>query len=363
MEKIEDERIEDEKVEPDLRDQGKDWLEKTHLVLKRMIHIFHKICEKHEIPYFAIGGTLLGAYRHKGFIPWDADADMGMMMNDYMKFKEIVEKELPKDIFFQNCETDPYRDKCNIGLVKLRDRYSCYCEHHKQKEHQGIQLDIFLYTWKGKYTLRNLGWPEKVPYKMIFPVKKMIFEDIEICVPNKTKEFLNVEYPASLDLPPIHLRYPHEGRVNPYIACCHPASLNWYNGTFAFMITLNQLDFIDILNVLLCLATSCRKKIVLYCDEPKEIKETKEAKEIILKIVENKMGLFPPIKHIKTMEEWISCGVHNFENRVYNCKIGITNELMNPGNSKLEIINICPPNKTDPITNYFNSLYPVTNSY
>ena len=65
------------------------------------------ICEKHGFTYFMLGGTMLGAIRHKGFIPWDDDIDLGMPRKDYDRFLEIAPKELSKHLKLVNYHTDP----------------------------------------------------------------------------------------------------------------------------------------------------------------------------------------------------------------------------------------------------------------
>ena len=61
---------------------------------------FEKLCERHGLRYFAIGGTALGAVRHHGFIPWDDDMDVAMPRKDYNKFVDIANKELPAHLRF-----------------------------------------------------------------------------------------------------------------------------------------------------------------------------------------------------------------------------------------------------------------------
>ena len=107
-----------------------------------MLVDFHRLCEKYNINYVLFGGSLLGAVRHKGYIPWDDDADIGMLREDYELFKKHID-ELDADIcYFQDNETDPYY---RWGYGKLRRTNTEYIrvgqEHLKSKT--GIFVDVF----------------------------------------------------------------------------------------------------------------------------------------------------------------------------------------------------------------------------
>ena len=65
-----------------------------------------RICEKHNIAYFADWGTLLGTVRHAGFIPWDDDFDIAMKRRDYELFLEVSKTELSNDCFISSFYTD-----------------------------------------------------------------------------------------------------------------------------------------------------------------------------------------------------------------------------------------------------------------
>ncbi|NOJ72308.1 LicD family protein [Paenibacillus alvei] len=102
-----------------------------------------RICEKHGIPYFLSDGTLLGAIRHDGYIPWDDDVDIQMLRKDYDRFCEVCKSELNHEKFFlQNQKLDK---NYNWVFGKLRLKNTSYIragqEHLEQKD--GICMDIF----------------------------------------------------------------------------------------------------------------------------------------------------------------------------------------------------------------------------
>lgn len=107
-----------------------------------LLKIFVDFCNKHNLKYYLVGGTLLGAIRHKGFIPWDDDIDVAMLREDYDKFCELAAKEFTGDIFFQSYKTDknyPYI------FSKLRDSNTTFVEaiyKHVNMNH-GVYIDIF----------------------------------------------------------------------------------------------------------------------------------------------------------------------------------------------------------------------------
>ncbi|MBO5867860.1 MAG: LicD family protein, partial [Oscillospiraceae bacterium] len=65
------------------------------------------LCDKHGLTYYMLGGSMLGAIRHKGFIPWDDDIDFGMPREDYERFLELAPTELPKHLKVVNYRNDP----------------------------------------------------------------------------------------------------------------------------------------------------------------------------------------------------------------------------------------------------------------
>jgi len=119
-------------------------LRKAQLIMLDMLIEFDAICKKHQLRYWLDSGTLLGAVRHQGFIPWDDDIDLSMPVEDYNEFLSVANSELSKEIFLQTSQTDK---NFKFDYTKLRSNKASIVEHHEKdqaiKYHQGVFVDIF----------------------------------------------------------------------------------------------------------------------------------------------------------------------------------------------------------------------------
>lgn len=118
-----------------------DDLKKLHKELLLILKEVDRVCRKNNIKYFLSFGTLLGAIRHNGFIPWDDDMDVCMLREDYDRFCEVCKNDLGNEFLLQTQDTDEYYN-WTFGKVRLlhTDYIRVGQEHLKQK--RGICIDI-----------------------------------------------------------------------------------------------------------------------------------------------------------------------------------------------------------------------------
>lgn len=117
-------------------------LKKLHKALLIIADEIDRICRENNIKYSLIGGSMLGAIRHKGFIPWDDDMDIGMLRQDYNKFLEVCKTQLNSAFDLQTNTNDP-NYVYGFAKILLRDTYLLQFGHEKTKNRKGIFVDIF----------------------------------------------------------------------------------------------------------------------------------------------------------------------------------------------------------------------------
>lgn len=245
-------------------------LRKCQLKQLDILKTIDSICKKHNITYWLDGGSVLGAVRHKGFIPWDDDIDIGMTKEGFEKFCDVAPRELPQTMYLQN----PIKDGSQGNVVKIRDLNSIYIDSFddfKSNYHQGIFVDIFVFipypslskkfvkkvtkritkshsllTEKHYYSVKNmialpyfafmylynlLQWKvaslfaKKGEYygnilinngygimhkkDSIFPGSTIKFEDADFCAPGNADEYLRDIYGDYMIVPPPEKRVFH----------------------------------------------------------------------------------------------------------------------------------------------------------
>lgn len=247
-------------------------LRKAQLRMLSIVIEIHKICIKHNIRYWLDYGTLLGAKRHDGFIPWDDDLDISVELKDYDKLCEVLKKELPDDLKLQDRSTEEFYP---LGFAKVRDQNSFihdeYADTHIKDK--GLYVDIFpvergsiilkqaihfFYfrlvfnvkfkdAKKGKTSklIPKLVWPciyfaikiarslkfmspkdqligaygtvglywTRFNKKDIFPLKKTEFEEHKLLVPNNADQHLKKIYGDYMKMPPVEDRKVHATKI------------------------------------------------------------------------------------------------------------------------------------------------------
>ena len=148
---------------------------------KRLLEImkwFHNFCEQNNLQYYALGGTLIGAIRHKGFIPWDDDIDIGMPRNDYEQFIKLTFKKEFGNFIIESLKN---KNKDYIwAYSKIYDKSTTFIEENKVK--RGIFIDVFPIDGVCDKKLMLFG-----SYIKILVIKKII---LSIIAPYRKRSFI-----------------------------------------------------------------------------------------------------------------------------------------------------------------------------
>lgn len=126
--------------------------------LLRCLLVFHNFCEEHNLTYYLLGGTLLGAIRHKGFIPWDDDIDVAMPRKDYEKLLSL-QKKIENNTKLRHYSHEkgfiyPFAKLCSTKITVSEPFYKPFtC---------GLWIDIFPFDYGFKYNISN-----KVAYSIV----------------------------------------------------------------------------------------------------------------------------------------------------------------------------------------------------
>lgn len=225
-------------------------LRRGQLRMLEMLKFIDHVCSKYKLTYWLDGGTLLGAARHQGFIPWDDDTDIVMPYDDMMRLSNIMAENYADIDFVIQChKTDPRYYGSWYVLRDLKSEYIQDSYLHRIRKYRGLQVDIFpfehthkiLYKFGGRLHLYLVEFPlsgrlkcirsmvpvnfsilQKLIYPIfrlfplkktdilsygygnsfriwqkkddIYPLKRIKFEGLEFNVPNNYKKYLKNIY-------------------------------------------------------------------------------------------------------------------------------------------------------------------------
>jgi hypothetical protein len=166
---------------------------KTFKKLLKILKLWNEMTKECGVGYWACGGTLLGAVRHCGFIPWDNDIDVSIMLSDLKKVKKNLDKHPTLKYYESMCGLKVYLDKDGMN----------YNDNHSEET---AVMDIFICDYYNKITINFCGplsdqgeptwWMSEVfPNQHIYnselyPLKELAFEDTIIMVPNNETNVL-----------------------------------------------------------------------------------------------------------------------------------------------------------------------------
>ena len=133
-----------------------------------MVEKFVAVCREHNLEYMIMGGTLLGAVRHKGFIPWDNDIDLLMPRKDFNKLLEVGPKAFKSPLFFQTPVTEDSRFFSTYAKIRNEKGTAATREEYESGINCGIFIDIFCLD-----EIPDSPWLRKLYYRRLNEISKM----------------------------------------------------------------------------------------------------------------------------------------------------------------------------------------------
>lgn len=252
-------------------------LRKAQLRMLDMLVEIDKVCRMHDIPYWLDFGTLLGAVRHQGFIPWDDDADISIFKSDNERLIHYLREDLPDYYIVVTPDSDD--NFKGTGFIRVVDKRTTIVRLHQTDNYEadesdGVCIDIFNIE-KGRKGIKNLLAPihgradrrvhkvisdgrfnyvaacliypltslvislYRLVYKVlpsdkyiynipnfvvpqmfsqrlrsdILPVRPMLFEGVELMCPSNSDAFLKETYGNYMQIPPAEKRVVHTTRI------------------------------------------------------------------------------------------------------------------------------------------------------
>ena len=173
-------------------------LSKLQIKQLELAQLLDSICKKHGIKYYANGGTLIGCYRHNGFIPHDIDMDFMMTRDNFDKFLKVVDSELKYPFIFAS----PYKSGFNYGfvnrIVNVETTYFTGKRHKKMSKYLNIPAGIFIDIFVFDEVPEN--YDDRVKFgNQLNEIKKTIAE-IQDSYINKPSDELLKEYNKLIDV-------------------------------------------------------------------------------------------------------------------------------------------------------------------
>ncbi len=230
-----------------------DIIRRVQLKELEILKIFQDICGRHNLRYFAIGGTCIGAVRHKGFIPWDDDIDVAMPYEDFVKFIALAENELPEKYGIMH-----YTHSKHYTLnyfIRVHDKSTSFIQSYFREytdRYEGIFIDVYPVhglpksEFATKIVMAKAHFFKKCNYKLRFP--------ISTCPSLHGKIFWLTMSPLKLFLPYYYFTLKQEKMMSKYpFGCSDKVIFPWrrekpYEGSKKRNIFMYE-DFKDTLEV------------------------------------------------------------------------------------------------------------------